>query len=94
MKEVRRDSGLVRSECGRKLLRKATEIEQKHKEMTRKRRQRRETCVKTRKRSTRLRTACETQNQGDIELRTTKHASPYYMYSLGKVLRVGKMTSR
>ena len=51
-------------------------------------------CVKTLKRSTKLRSTYETENQGDIQLRTTKHASPYYMYSLAKVLRVGKMTSR
>ena len=51
-------------------------------------------CVKTLKCSTRLKTTYETQNLGDIELRTTKHASPYYMYSLGKVLRVRKMTSK
>ena len=37
-----------------------------------------------------LRTTYETENQGDIQLRTTKHANPYYMYSLGKVLRVEK----
>ena len=47
----------------------------------------------TLKHSTKLKTTYETQNWGDIELRTTKHASPYYMYSLSKVLRVGKMTS-
>ena len=94
MEEVRRDSGLVYSEYGRKLLQKATEIERKRKETGRKHRQRRKTCVKTLKRSTKLRMTCETQNPGDIELRTTKHASPYYMYCLGKVLRVGKMTSR
>jgi len=90
MKEVRWDSGLVCSEYGRKLLQKATEIERKCKEMGRKRRQRRKTCVKTLKCSTKLRTTCETQNRGDIELWTTKHASPYYMYSLTKVLRVEK----
>ena len=88
--KVRRDSGLVRNESERKRLRKATEIERKHKETTRKRRQRQEMCVKTRKRSTRLRRLSETENRGDIQLRTTKHASPYYMYSLAKVLRVGK----
>ena len=62
--------------------------------MTRNRRQRQKTCVKTLKHSMKLKTTYETQNQSDIELRTTKHASPYYMYSLAKVLRVGKMTSK
>ena len=52
------------------------------------------TCVKTLKRSTKLRTIYETENRGDIQLRTTKHASPYYMYSLAKVLRVGKITGK
>jgi len=94
MEEVRRDSGLVHSEYGRKLLRKATEIERKRKETGRKRRQRRKTCVKTLKCSAKLRMTYETENQGDIQLRTTKHASPYYMYCFGKVLRVGKITSK
>jgi len=80
--------------CGQKQLQSAMEIDQKYKERSRRCRQRQETCIKTLEHSMRLKMTNETQNPGDIELRTTKHASPYYMYSLGKVLRVRKMTSK
>jgi len=54
------------------------EINWKHKENARKMLARLKMCIKTRKCSTRLKMTDETQNLGDIELRTIKHQEKWF----------------